>query len=550
MTTPHDPYRAAGQPSGQDGSWSDPQQAGQADDSAWQQPGGPDRAEQPTQQFGSPQQYGQPEQYGQPQSGQPGQYGQPQYGQPQYGQPEQYGQPPYGQPQYGPADQYGQPQYGQPQQDFGVDTAVKSGGPAGGTPRNKGVLVTAVAVVVALLAGLGIYFFAVRDSSGGGQASPQAAVTQLFADLDNGDLVGLTDTFDPVEARFVNDFGTDLIGHFKRLGLLTDDATVNNATGANISIKGITFDTTAEEKPLTDLTIVKLTGGTLTLRPTSGSGVETDLFKRLIAAISDRAADADIPMTSTTEPTVIDIAQVIRDDNNGEPIRISTVQRDGNWYPSLFYTLADYWAQATDAGTVTAADALPAVGADRPEAAVDAMVRALIAQDATAVIGLLPPDEMAAVHAYGRKIVAAIDAEPVAEPDVSLQAEWNVSDVTGGKLLSIRTLEFTAGGESGRIEIDQAANSITVINGSDVQTFDVDTIAELIGTQELADVHPNMTDFVQRMLSAAVRLGIVATQVDDRWYVSPLRSYSGLFTTLLGGMEQRDFEMFIDLLQE
>ena len=28
-------------------------------------------------------------------------------------------------------------------------------------------------------------------------------------------------------------------------------------------------------------------------------------------------------MTSASEPTTIDIAQVIRDDNNGEPIRIS-----------------------------------------------------------------------------------------------------------------------------------------------------------------------------------------------------------------------------------
>ena len=42
-------------------------------------------------------------------------------------------------------------------------------------------------------------------------------------------------------------------------------------------------------------------------------------------------------------------------------------------------------------------------------------------------------------------------------------------------------------------------------------------------------------------------LGIVTTNVDGAWYVSPIRTVSGVFTTLLGGMQQSDIEMFIDL---
>jgi hypothetical protein len=571
MSSPTDPRNGTG-PDGipSDGgrpAW------GQQGDQPWpQQPQG-----QPWQQ-GGPQQ-GQPWQQGAPQQPQPWQ---PQQGQPQdqpwqQHQPWQQGapqQPWTGAPGQGHPDQPTQhwpaggaqptQQWQQPQQQPAWDQQpwqgagqpphgpAQPGHPAGGTPpkKNKAALITAVAVVVALVLGVGVYFLASRGSSDGGKDTPVAAARQLFDDVDNGDIIGLTDTFDPVEAQFVNDLAGDVIEQFKRLGLLTDDATVNNSTGANISIKGITFDDAAEEKPLPDLTVVKLTGGTITINPTQDSNVETDLYRRLRDAVEKKAADEDLPMTSTTEPTTIDIAEVIRDKNNGEPIRISTVQRDGEWYPSLFYTLADYWVQSEGIGPVTAADAIPGAGKGSPEEAVDAMIQAAIAQDATAVIELLPPDEMSAVHTYGKKIVDAIDHSSGAPEDVTVDAEWNVSDVTGGKLLSIRSMQFTSGRESGSIEIDQDAGTVTVSDGSDSQTFDAASIEELIGTGELASIHPNMTDFVERMLKAALGLGVVTTEVDGQWYVSPLRSYSAVFTVLLSGMEQADIEMFIDLLNE
>ncbi|WP_205843641.1 hypothetical protein [Nakamurella deserti] len=586
MSSPHDPHQGTGPEGGQGPGpqqpWGQPPQGqpwqgqpqqgqpwGQQPPPQWNPQQGGD---QPTQQWGPQQGGDQPTQQWGPQQGQawPGQpfQGQPWQGQPQQGQPQQgqpWGQqpPPQWNPQQGgdqPTQQWGQPPAGDQQQwgqqpwqggDQGrpYPAAAQPGQPGGQPPKkNKGVLITAIAVVVALLAGVGVYFLAIRKNSGG-QDTPVAAAQQLFADVDNGDLIGLTDTFDPVEAQFVDDLATDVIEQFKRLGLLTDSATVDNATGTNISIKGITFDDAAEEKPLPDLTIVKLTGGTVTINPVQDSGVETDLYRRLVDAVQKKAADEDLPMTSTSEPTVIDIAQVIRDENNGEPIRISTVERDGAWYPSLFYTLADYWAQSAGVGPVTTADAIPGAGKGSPEDAVDAMIQALVDQDATAIIGLLPPDEMSAVHAYGKKIADAIGSGSGAQ-DVQIDTEWNVSDVTGGKLVSVKSLQFTADGESGSIEIDQAAGSVTVTDGSDTQTFDADSLGELIGAGRLEEIHPDMPDFVQRMLKAALGLGVVTTEVDGQWYVSPLRSYSAIFTVLLGGMEQTDIEMFIDLLEQ
>ncbi len=435
--------------------------------------------------------------------------------------------------------------------------------------RHSGVLLTVVAVVLALVAGTGVWYFALRDAGSGGQASPREAATALFDNLAGGDLLALADTLDPVEARFLSDTGTDVVGQLKRIGLLSPDATLGDASPATITVTGITFDDAAREQPLPDLTIVKLTAGTITITPVAGAsgGKQTDLMKELTDAIATASGSTGTGRGSALggdltagglggamtgggagEPTVVDIARLVND-NDGKPVRISTVQHDGRWYPSLFFTAADYWAQQNGSGPVTAGDAVAGAGAATPEAAVDAMVRAVLDQDASRVVELLPPDEMAAVHTYGRQIVQAANASAAATP-AEFAADWATSDVTGGTLVSLRSLTFTANGESGTVEVDQPGGTVTVIDASGQrQTFDASTLSRLVGATDLASVHPNLPDFVSRMLRAALGIGIVTTQVDGQWYVSPLRTTTGVVTTLLSGVQQQDIRMLIELLK-
>lgn len=492
------------------------------------------------------------QQYGQPQGQQP--YGQPQgqqpYGPPQGQQP--YGQAPYGQPQYGPG-QPGQPQYGQ-HDGYGQQSGPAWQGQPAQPPKknNKGVLITAVAVVVALLAGVGVWFFAFRDSKPDGASTPEAAAAALFTDIDNGDLVGLADTFDPVEAALVTDLATDVTEHFKRLGLLTSDADVNNVTGAGITIKGVTFDEAAAEKPLDNLTIVKVTGGIVTINPQQNSQTETDKFKQLQAALTKAGGSlgGDMPQIDQ-KPTVIDIAQIIRDENNGEPIRISTVQRDGKWYPSLFYTLADYAAQ--EAGkTVTPADKIPAVGAATPEAAVDSLIKSSLDGNAESIIQIMAPDEMGAVHDYGKLIVDSVGQIPAT--DAQVNATWTVDDVTGGKKVSLGTMEITYQGDTVKVERDVAAGSVTITAQGDTTTYDAATVKDqlesaLAGSDSFSsDQLSQISEVAVRMIKAALGIGIVTTEVDGSWYVSPVRSVFGIFPQLLSGAEPQDVDLFIDLL--
>ncbi len=517
------------------------------------QPGNPQPGQawnpQPGAQPWHPQTGGQP--WNPQTGGQPGQPWNPQPGsQPGQGWNPQPGSQPWNPQTGGQPGQAWNPQNGaQPGQPWGP----QYGSPGGQPPKkgNKGVIITAVAVVVALVAGLGVWFFAFRDSKPAGKDTPQQAAAQLFADISNGDMVGLADTFDPVEAGFVNDLAADVLTHFKRLGLLTDSATVGNSTGSTISIKGITFDDAAAEKPLADLTIVKLTGGTVTITPSSTSANETDLFTKLKNALGKYAQSNGAAAGMSTAPTVIDIAKTIKDDLGGKPIRISTVLRDGSWYPSMFYTLADYWAQDANLGPVTAADAVPAAGKGSPEDAVNAMLAAALKQNAADMIALLPPDEMAAVHAYGQKLITSAGSGTVSTSGVAIDATWATTEVTGGTLVSVKTLNVTMDSKTVKISVDKDAGTMTIIDADNAsKTIDANSVGDLIGT-DLTSVHPNMPDFVGRMIKAALGMGFVTTKAGDgNWYVSPARTTTGVFTTLLGGMEQRDIQMFIDLLDK
>ena len=100
------------------------------------------------------------------------------------------------------------------------------------------LIITAIAVVVALVAAAGIYFFAIRDTNDvaptGGQ-SPQESVTALFTTLSNSDPIGLADQLDPAEATLFTDLNTDIITELKRLEVLSPAASADSMTGTTIT---------------------------------------------------------------------------------------------------------------------------------------------------------------------------------------------------------------------------------------------------------------------------------------------------------------------------
>ncbi len=227
-----------------------------------------------------------------------------------------------------------------------------------------------------------------------------------------------------------------------------------------ITTKDLTYDAAAEEKINDRVTVVKLTGGTVT--------IDFDASK---LPLSDKVKGAipEFEKNVKSQSKTIDIAAEVAK-NDGKPFRIATVKRGDTWYPSMFYTVADNAYQEAkakdnpslpspaDTGSITP------IGGDSPEAAVNGLIDKALAGDMEGVIGMLPPDEMSVLYDYGRSLIEPAvkdDLKPVEGVTLS-DVAWQVDDVTGGKKVSLKSISVTKDGQTVKIVRDPAANSLTI----------------------------------------------------------------------------------------
>jgi hypothetical protein len=426
----------------------------------------------------------------------------------------------------------------------GWQQAPGSGNGSGSTKRRSPLIWTAVAVVVLLVAGAGVFWLANRDTNqaASGQADPKAAVESLVSSLNSGDVLGATAVLDPAEAAVYTDLTESLFSEFKRLEIIKPDAEVT-ASGSSIKLDGVTYGPVDEAQP-GHLAFVEVTGGTITLTSNPTVAPYTDKVKdALEGTLGDLGASQ--PMTQT-----VDIADATAE--LGQPIRIGVVNRDGGWYPSLFYTLADAWTRATGLPTPAAGDSIPAAGSDSESAAVDGMLSAISKGDLAGVIGLLPPDEMGVLHDYGRLILQESGGDRVTADDLGGFAvsgtEWDVSDATGGgRKVSLLKADITIDGDTASLLRDPADNTLTVsVPGQPTQTLDDATLDTMLRDQLGEDVDPQLVDIAKREVKQLIGTGFVTVEVDGKWYVSPLRTGGELGLSLLQGLQPADIDFFLN----
>jgi hypothetical protein len=507
----------------------------------WQPPNGPQGWPQPGPAGNPPPQHG-GGQYGAPPSG-------PQGWQQPPGGSQGWQQPPTG-PQGWPSPTQTFPPQG-PGGPGGPGQPWNVQGPAAGEPpkKSKTPLIIALVVVVALVAAAGVWFFAFRNqnttTAGGadtGQSTPEQSVTALFSTLSNSDPIGLADQLDPAEAALFTDLNTDIINELKRLEVLNSNASADTLTGTKITVKDLAF--AGEPEQINDhLQIVKLNAGTITVDSNASDLPLSDSFKDAFGAELDQVQ----PQTQT-----VNIADEVAK-NGGEPFRIATVQRDGKWYVSFFYSIADNATHAAGLPNPTTADAVAANGQDSPEAAVDFLIKAAQEGNLENIIAITPPDEMGALHDYGKIILEQADTNSFSSDMQDLgvtisDVQWDVTDVTGGKKVSIKSMTITADGQTATIERDPSSGSLTVTAEGQTLKIDDSTIDTYIAQYGgSTDLDPQALDIIKREFKQIIGLGLVTTQVDGKWYVSPVRSFGDVFTSLLKGLEPGDIEYLIQL---
>ncbi|GLZ31527.1 hypothetical protein Lesp02_37150 [Lentzea sp. NBRC 105346] len=501
-------------PGGGGGQWqpqNDPYQQG----GGYPQQGGFQQGGYPQQQPGYPQTGPQPQQGGYPQTGpQPQQGGYPQTG-PQ-GFPQQGGYP-----QTGPQPQWGQ----QP--------------PFGGEPPKKkrtGLVIT-VLVAVLLLVGGGVTYFAFLRSSttaASGQDTPKLAAEKLITSLGSGDIIGVMNGLAPAEAKLSKDYTEAVVNEAKRLEILKKDADPNKVSGIEFKSEGITFDEAGAEKINDKLTINKLTGGKITITSDASKIPLTDKIVKALGAKLESGAKTE----------TVDITEEVK--KRGKPIGIATINVDGEWYPSAFYTIANIALE--EEKLKWPAQGIAPEGAASAQDAAKAIVTAGMDADLKKVIALLPPDEMGVLQAVGPVLLEQAGSQK--PTGAKLDAlETDVKDVTGGKQVTIRKLTVTADGE--KVDISRTGDCYTVEAQGQQQKLCADELAQLVQQQGGKNIPPAAVDVIARVGGQIMKdgVGVVATEVDGKWYVSPIRTYYELALTLFRGLEPKDVDALLELVK-
>ncbi len=398
------------------------------------------------------------------------------------------------------------------------------------------MLVGSVVAVIALVAvAAGTYFFAFQGTAAG-SASPKDAAVNLVSALSKNDVVGLLDGLAPAEGAIAQDYLTETLTELKRLEVVKQDPKPEQITGIQFTAENLVFDDAGEEKVNDHLTITKLIDGNVTV---SSDWSKVPLTEKFLKAAFPEGVPAN-------ETNTFDIGDEIAKDG-GKPVRIATVNVDGEWYPSLFYSIAD--AVLQDEGKQWPSQPIAAVGADSPENAVKAMVDAALDSDVKRLIELTPPDEMAALHDVGQLIVDEAGGEEPTGVTVT-ELKTKVEDVTGGKRVSLVKLvaengegdSFTAevNGDCVRLTENEEAEELC---GRDL----AETIAEFaeLGGSDLTDAQLGA---IERVAVGYLHSGLVATEVDGKWYVSPSRSLGDISTGFLRELRPGDLEALIELV--
>jgi hypothetical protein len=415
--------------------------------------------------------------------------------------------------------------------------------PQAAAPKRRSRTVAAVVAVLAVAAGAVVTVVALGDAgSSGGAASPQAAVNNVVSAINDSDVLGMLDALAPAERRAIADPLVKDFAELKRTHVFSADADLSHLDGASATFRGLTYgsDITINDH----LRVVQITGGTL--------HVDSDLSRLPIS--SEFLKTLGVGGLSGTRSQTVDLAKAVRE-NHGKPIAVAAENVDGGWYPSLLYTIAYYAVDAAGLPQPSAADAIPAVGANSPEEAVRQLVYALLGGDVTGAIKLASPDELAVLHDYGgvllRQIGGGYPAAPVQLDQLDLTTE---SGPDGSQLVSLHGFAARVD-NGGQVAMQLDGDCVQLTFGDHTQRMCSDQI-----TRQLDQLFDHLTG---RPLTAGQRQalndfsgvsslggGIVTTQVSGQWFVNPIQTFLGGTTSLLERFQDNDLLELIGLFKQ
>ncbi len=239
-------------------------------------------------------------------------------------------------------------------------------------PARRRRRVGVIAAVTALIGagGFTTYTF-LGASNSGGATTPAEAVTAFVSAAEHEDLLGMIDVTLPDEVAVLRAAVDSVVGDAKRIDVLDAGFDSSGIQGVDISVDDLALDTNFYEGGLAS---VRATNGTLAMSFDPQAFPFGQKLRSLLTGAQD-SITASVQLGSS-DP----IAQLM------------TVERDGRWYVSVEYTIAEYVRLAAG-WDVPGPVARAPIGFDSPEAAVTGFYERLAALDLQSAFDTFAPGE-------------------------------------------------------------------------------------------------------------------------------------------------------------
>ncbi len=268
----------------------------------------------------------------------------------------------------------------------------------------------AVFGAMVLLVGGGFFALTAFGASGGAE-TPEEAVDALIAAANDEDFITIAELLEPSERRTIAEpVITEVLPELIRLGVLDDSADAGNVEGFEWEFTDVTYR--VESIPLNDdMVRVYFTGGEAAAEFNAAEFPFGDDFRE---RFGDEIQD---------EPRVTEAIE-----ESETPMVL--VERDGRWYMSAMFTIAETARIEAGEQMPDAALAPRSLGSPTPEAAVEAMFAEMMELDMAGFIGRMDPEEMAVLYRYAPTFLdegqAGLDdfSDFLEETDV----QWDLSE--------------------------------------------------------------------------------------------------------------------------
>ena len=410
-------------------------------------------------------------------------------------------------------------------QDGAPLATVVPGGSAG--KRSKGKVVGGLVAVVALLGAGGFAVSRIASGDDGGAASPTEVGTRLMDALAAEDALGVVDLLLPGERDMMRQPLIDFVDNLKRLEIVDDSANLEKFGGIDIvfaDVEVVPTDTNVD-----DVSGIRITAlGTSTI-----NGEEVPIGDLLL----DEAFGGDRPELDS-DPAETDVDW-----------KLATVKRDGRWYLSAFYSLAE---TVRDGGYDIPETGVVARGADTPEGAVQAIFDAVDDLDLEALIAAFNPNEAEALQRYAPAFIddAQASIDEMGATIAFSDTEFTVTGDGERRSVAVDGFSMTASVDDQEITLEGTGGCMVITaDGSTTDTCEdgnaIDSAIDMMGIGENEDVTA-LIQTVRDAFSDMKPVGITVQQVNGKWFVSPVGSYADLVLAVMSALDKDELTDIID----